>query len=117
MRWRPETSAQWPRQCMWQCKCNPQRHHEISLPPKKGGPFGLTVIASAAVHVAACRFQYRLSNLRTNNARAKVVSSGCVASKVVNGAMPPRKHSNRENFGIPAGKRPREEGLEGAFQL
>ena len=54
-----------PRRCPWH--------------PKKGGPFRLTVIASAAVHVAACRIECRLSTLRTHSARAKAVRSGCVS--------------------------------------
>ena len=53
---RPKTSAQWARQCMVQCTVDPQRRCEISVQPKKGGPFGLTIIASAAVHIVACRF-------------------------------------------------------------
>ena len=33
MRWRPERSAQWPRQRKHQCKADPQHRHEISGHP------------------------------------------------------------------------------------
>ena len=87
-------------------KCDPQRCHEISLLPKKGGPFGLTVVASAAVRITTCRSRCRLSTLRTHSVRTKAVSSSCVVCMGVNGAMREEQHNNRHSAGSPAVERP-----------
>ena len=84
---RQGTSALWPQQCLRQCIVDPHCRREISLPPKKGGAFGLTLVASTAVHIVTCHCRCRLSTLGTHSARAKAVRSGCVAGGGVNGAM------------------------------
>eukprot|EP00966_Prymnesium_polylepis_P078584 1821349-Prymnesium_polylepis.1 len=117
MRWGSDSSAWWPQQCKQRASAIHKRCHEISLPPKKGGPFGLTVVASAAVRTSTCRSRCRLSNLRTHSVRTKAVSSGCVVCMGVNGAMGEEQHNNRRNVDSPAVERPREERLKAGFQL
>ena len=111
------TSERWPQQCLLQCTVDPQRHREISLPPQKGSAFGLTLVANAAVHLATCHWQCRLSALGTHSARAKAVRSGFVTGGGVNGAMRAEKRSNGVGVCSPATERPIDQQLEGGFKL
>ena len=118
MRWRPQASAQWPQQCMWQCMRSIHSATTRFLSTQKRVAPSAPRLRRALVRMLrACCSRCRLSTLRTHRARAKAVRSGFVSGGGVNRAVRQGQRHNGVRSGSPAAERARDRQFKRGFQL